>query len=90
MQLHGSRMRRLGRSNLPYLDSSCKGNSGIGGGGSDCNRIFGLRDGEFRTLRAMMELARREPIVENGLKGQASYRLYPAPVRTGSPSCLYS
>ncbi len=40
-------------------------------------------EGEDHTLRAMMELARREPIVENGLKGQASYRLYPAPVMTG-------
>ena len=38
----------------------------------------------------MMELARREPIVDNGLVGQASYRLSPAPVKTGSPSCFFS
>ena len=34
----------------------------------------------------MMEDAREEPIANIGLKGQGSYRLVLAPVRTGTPS----
>ena len=34
----------------------------------------------------MMEDAREEPIANSGLKGQGSYRLVLAPVRTGTPS----
>jgi hypothetical protein len=44
------------------------------------------KKGEGHTLRAMMEAARRGPIADNGLSGQPSYRLYPAPVMTGTPS----
>jgi hypothetical protein len=47
-------------------------------------------NGEDYILRAMMEHARREPIADNGLSGQASYRLCPTPVMTGSPSNAYS
>jgi len=46
--------------------------------------------GEHIDLRAMMELARREPTADNGLDGQPSYWLYPASVLLRSPSSTFS
>jgi hypothetical protein len=58
--------------------------------GSDCNRIFGLL--RWRGSVSPGHDGNRAQGANrcNGLEGQASYRLCPAPVRTGSPSCSSS
>jgi hypothetical protein len=68
---------------LPDRSSPCRHPNATAS--SDCSRISGLSCGAL-TLRAMMEVARGEPIVTAASAAIGLSRLSLAPVRAGSPS----